>query len=137
MLSSKVYRALTALGVKPDSKEQFAALMDAADPDRSGYVTYEHFVGIAALKLLQRTTEQATLEAASAFKLFTGGAEILTLEHLRGIAKDLKMTVDEDLLKEMILEANEGIGLEHGVTFEQFQGAMARTGMFADLKLSE
>jgi hypothetical protein len=53
------------------------------------------------------------------------------LSHLRRITRDLKEdSVDDNLLKDMILEANGGAGLSSGVTLEQFHDVMVRAGVF-------
>ena len=121
---------MTALGVPPDSQAELTELLEAVDPDESGYVSYEHFIAIAAIRLHQRTEEEAAAEVETAFQLFAGGQEKITLAHLRKIAKELKEKVDEKLLKEMISEANGGSGLAHGVSLEQFEGVMRRAGVF-------
>lgn len=71
-------------------------------------------------------------EVDAAYRLFTQGSEgPITLHHLRRIARDLKEdNVGDDLLKDMIREANGGDGLQNGVTLEQFRDVMARAGVF-------
>lgn len=55
----------------------------------------------------------------------------ITLGHLRRIARDLKEdSVGDELLKDMIREANGGAGVNDGVTLEQFRDVMARAGVF-------
>lgn len=71
-------------------------------------------------------------EVDDAYKLFTrGGNGPISLNHLRRIARDLKEdSVDDELLKDMIREANGGAGLSAGVTLEQFHDVMKRAGVF-------
>jgi hypothetical protein len=58
-----------------------------------------------------------------------GEAEpILTLAHLKRIAMTLKQDVDEDLLRDMILEANGGAGVGRGVSKAEFEEVMRRAG---------
>lgn len=106
--------------------------MEAVDPDESGYVSYNHFVAIAAIKLHQRTDEQKAAEIESAFELFTRGhgSGKITLVDLRMVAKELKEKMDDKLLKDMIAEANGGTGLGQGVSLEQFEDVMKRAGVF-------
>jgi Ca2+-binding EF-hand superfamily protein len=71
-------------------------------------------------------------EVEAAYRLFTrnsGGP--ITLNHLRQIARDLNEdSVGDDLLKDMIREANGGAAVHSGVTLEQFREVMARAGVF-------
>lgn len=70
-------------------------------------------------------------EVDDAYKLFTRGhGGPISLGQLRRIARELKENVDDELLKDMILEANGGAGLSAGVTLEQFHDVMTRAGVF-------
>lgn len=52
------------------------------------------------------------------------------MNHLKRIARELKEdSVGEELLRDMILEANGG-GVGEGVTREQFRDVMDRAGVF-------
>lgn len=42
----------------------------------------------------------------------------------------LKEDVDEELLKDMILEANGGAGVARGVKMDEFDGVMRRAGVW-------
>lgn len=69
----------------------------------------------------------------AAFRLFNrGSGGPITLSHLRGIARELKeeRNVGEDLLRDMVLEANGGAGVHAGVTKEEFFGVLKRAGVF-------
>ena len=130
--TSAVRRVLTALGVPPDSGEELKELLEAVDPDDSGYVPYDNFVAIAALKLNNRSEDDQQEEFETAFNLFTGntGHERITLAALRRVARELKEEPDEKLLKDMINEANGGSGLENGVDIAEFEAVMKRAGVF-------
>ena len=130
--STTVRRVLTALGTPPNSPEELQELLEAVDPDESGYVPYDHFVAIAALKLNNRTEDDRQEEIEAAFNLFVGkeGTERITLAALRRVARELKEDVDEQLLKDMINEANGGSGLQQGVDLEEFEAVMKRAGVF-------
>jgi hypothetical protein len=67
-----------------------------------------------------------------AFKLFAsgGGEDMITLATLKGVARALKEEVDEDVLRDMILEANGGTGVGRGVNREEFEGIMRRAGVW-------
>jgi Ca2+-binding EF-hand superfamily protein len=71
-------------------------------------------------------------EVDAAFQLFTKGTDgPITLGHLRRIARELKEdNLGDELLKDMILEANGGAGVNAGVTLEQFHDVMTRAGVF-------
>lgn len=72
-------------------------------------------------------------EVDAAYRLFTRGSEgPITLGHLRRIARELKEegSVGEELLRDMILEANGGEGVNVGVSREQFREVLGRAGVF-------
>jgi hydroxyacylglutathione hydrolase len=46
------------------------------------------------------------------------------------VAAVLKEDVDEELLKDMILEANGGVGVARGVGVEEFDGVMKSAGVW-------
>ena len=129
--TSAIRRALTALGAPPASAAELAELTEAVDPDGEGHARYENFVAIAALKLHARTDEARADEVAAAFLLFTrGGSERISLQTLKRVARELKENVDEQLLKDMITEANGGAGVGAGVSMEEFEEVMRRAGVF-------
>ncbi|KAI1452943.1 calmodulin [Annulohypoxylon moriforme] len=131
-----VRRAMVALGLPP-SKPELKEFLEILDPDDEGYASYEPFVAICALKLHARTGNGPDSdEVDEAFRLFTGvsnsggGGEDakLTLAHLKRVAMTLKQDVDEQLLKDMILEANGGAGVGKGVARAEFEEVMRRAG---------
>jgi hydroxyacylglutathione hydrolase len=93
-------------------------------------------VAICALKMRARDDasddEAHEQEVEEAYGLFTGSAEApaITLAHLRRVAAVLKEEVDEELLRDMILEANGGAGVGHGVKKDEFDRVMARAGVW-------
>ncbi|KAI1663030.1 calmodulin [Daldinia decipiens] len=137
-----VRRAMIALGLPP-SKPELAEFLEILDPDDEGYAAYEPFVALCALKLHARESSgPAAEEVDEAFRLFTGGGgggggggnsggtdeQVLTLSHLRRVAMTLKQDVDDQLLKDMILEANGGAGVGKGVGRAEFEEVMRRAG---------
>lgn len=73
-------------------------------------------------------------EVGAAYRLFThGGAGPITVAHLRRVAKELREDVPDDVLKDMILEANGGVkgkGRDIGsVSLEEFESVMKRAGL--------
>jgi len=131
--SPSLRRALTALGVPPNTKEEFQDLLDAADPESEGTIEYKNFVAVAALKLGSRSEESQQREVEDAFRLFmsSGGEDgKITVKTLKRVARELKEDVPEQVLKDMLLEANGGSGVGRGVGMKDFEGVMRRAGVF-------
>ncbi|KAK3350924.1 hypothetical protein B0H65DRAFT_518649 [Neurospora tetraspora] len=56
---------------------------------------------------------------------------VITLAHLKRVATVLKEeNISEELLRDMILEANGGAGVGKGVRMEEFDGVMRRAGVW-------
>ncbi|KAJ9298456.1 hypothetical protein DTO271G3_3423 [Paecilomyces variotii] len=127
-----VRRALVALGLPPADSQELSSILAAIDPTSTGFVPYAPFLSVAAAKLHARGDDALDSEVEAAFRLFTRGNDgPITLGHLRRIARDLKEdSVGDELLKDMIREANGGAGVNDGVTLEQFRDVMARAGVF-------
>lgn len=73
-------------------------------------------------------------EISAAYRLFThGGSGPITVAHLRRIAKELREDVPDDVLKDMILEANGGVKGKGrdigGVSLEEFESVMKKAGL--------
>ena len=96
---------------------------------------------MAALKLNSRSEESQDREVDDAFRLFlahggaaggkkNGGERIITLETLKRVAGVLKEDVSEEVLRDMLLEANGGGGVGKGVGKVEFEGVMRRAGVF-------
>lgn len=133
----EVKRALVALGVPPTSPSQLSEFLEILDPDDEGFASYPNFVAICALQLHNRPDKNAdnSAEVNHAFELFLGGDGVaddgvITIKHLRRIAKELKEDVDDEVLKDMILEANGGAGMAVGVKRDEFEGVMKRAGVW-------
>ncbi|KKK13356.1 EF-hand superfamily Ca2+-modulated protein [Aspergillus ochraceoroseus] len=127
-----VRKALVALGLPPSDSSELESILAAVDPTGTGFVPYEPFLSVAAAKLRSRSDEAMSAEVDAAYQLFTKGTEgPITFGHLRRIARELKEDkIDDALLRDMILEANGGAGVDAGVTLEQFQEIMMRAGVF-------
>lgn len=131
--SPSLRRALTALGVAPSSPAELADLLDAADPEDAGSISYAHFVAVAALKLSDRSEESQQREVEDAFRLFMSmGGENgrITMGCLERVARELKEDVPEQVMRDMLLEANGGDGVGRGVGLKDFEGVMRRAGVF-------
>lgn len=125
-----VRRCLVALNTPPTDAAELKELVETVDPDGSGFVPYEHFVAIAALKMHARDNDPGAMneEVMKAYRLFTKNEERdITLLDLRRVAKELREDVPENVLKDMIREATGGtLG---GVGVEEFEGVMRRAGV--------
>ncbi|CAK7211084.1 hypothetical protein SBRCBS47491_000998 [Sporothrix bragantina] len=137
-------RALIALGIPPASRAELAEFVSILDPDDEGFAVYSSFVAICALQMRTRAerasgTEQAQ-EVDEAFKLFVGHGQsqaqkqaasgVITMAHLRRIATTLKEEVTDDVLRDMVLEANGGAGVAQGVDRDAFENVMRRAGVW-------
>lgn len=121
------------MGVPPSSSSELQDLLDAADPDESGTISYAHFVAVAALKLGNRSEESQQKEVEEAFRLFTsmGGEDgKITMACLKRVAGVLKEDVPNSVMRDMLLEANGGSGVGRGVGLKDFEGVMRRAGVF-------
>ena len=117
----------------PPSPEELAEFVSILDPDEEGFAVYSSFIAICALKLHNRTrtSDSHAHEVEEAFKLFTSaGEEKISLATLKRVAGALKEDVDEDILRDMILEANGGAGVGKGVEKEEFEAVLRRAGVW-------
>lgn len=129
--TNDVRRCLIALNVPPTDQAELQEIIETVDPDASGWVAYETFVAVAALKLHAKHDDPDAVneEVATAYRLFTKGQDReINLNDLRRVAKELREDVPENVMKDMIREATAG-GLG-GVSIEDFEGVMRRAGVF-------
>ena len=104
------------------------------DPTSTNFVSYPHFLAVAALKLHAKhnSPDAQAQEVEAAFNLFTrGDGDAITLAHLRRVAKELREDVGDAVLKDMLREANGGAAAGAGVQREEFEEVMRRAGVFA------
>lgn len=125
----------SALGIPAASTAELKEFTSILDPEGDGFATYEPFFAICALKFHSRADddddEAHRAEVDEAFRLFTNGQEgPITLAHLRRVAAVLKEDVDDQVLKDMILEANGGAGVARGVEVGEFDGVMKSAGVW-------
>jgi Ca2+-binding EF-hand superfamily protein len=127
---------LTALGIS-SSKDDITETIETLDPDDEGYITYESFLAYAAIRLNIMAEEEdedsRAQEVQQSYNLFTrSGDGPITMAHLRRVAKTIREEVDDQTLKEMIMEAN-GTGKDgwkNGVTIEEFEAVLQRAGVY-------
>ena len=104
-------------------------IIDAVDID--GYLTYPRFVEVCALRMNSQSDESKMEEVKEAYRLFTRGSDgPINIQHLRRVAKDLKENISDEILRNMILEANGGAGVNRGVGMDDFYAVMVRAGVF-------
>ncbi|KAK0735470.1 hypothetical protein B0T21DRAFT_393503 [Apiosordaria backusii] len=120
----------------PSSPSELQDLLSILDPDDTqGYATFPNFFAVCALKIHNKshTSEEHIAEVDEAFGLFiTKGSNAITLQNLKRVAKLLKMEeeVSDEMLSDMILEANGGAGVGKGVKKEEFEGVLRRAGVW-------
>ncbi|KYK55652.1 calmodulin [Drechmeria coniospora] len=124
-----------ALGIPPSSPAELVEFLSILDPSSDGFATFEPFFAICALKLHERAAADGgdahRAALVEAFRLFTNGTDgPISLAHLRRVAALLKEDVDDELLKDMILEANSGAGVARGVAMNEFDEVMRNAGVW-------
>lgn len=129
--TSDVRRCLIALNTPPKDASELREILSTIDPENSGWVSYEHFLAVAALKLHAKSEDPdaRSEEVERAYLLFTKGQEReITLGDLKRVARELREEVPENVLRDMLREATGGgVG---GVGMEEFEGVMRRAGVF-------
>lgn len=139
----------SSLNLGPE-KSELPSILSTIDPLNTGYIPFIPFLSYAAIALHSKASDSASdnpsddedyqhqetniEEVKAAYALFTHGAPgPITLAHLRRVAKELREDVPDDVLRDMILEANGGVkgkGREVGsVGLEEFEGVMKRAGV--------
>ena len=89
-------------------------------------------MAVCALKINNRSEDSKAEEVEAAFKLFTRGSDgPINIVHLRRVAKELKEDVSDEMLRNMIAEANGGAGMSSGVGLADFESVMTRAGVFS------
>ncbi|EDU48865.1 FRQ1 Ca2+-binding protein EF-Hand superfamily [Pyrenophora tritici-repentis] len=143
---SDVRRCLISLNLTPE-KSQMSSILSTIDPLDTGFVEFVPFLSYAAIAIHTKEHgsdededeggyqgESNAEEVNAAYQLFThGAAGPITLAHLRRVAKELREDVPDDVLRDMILEANGGVkgtGKDvGGVNLEDFESVMKRAGL--------
>ncbi|KAK6361622.1 hypothetical protein TWF730_005340 [Orbilia blumenaviensis] len=125
ILSKNLRKVFTALGFNLSSGE-VRDIQKTIDPDDEGFITYELFLEVAAMKIKDRDKKE---EVDKAFSLFTGGDDEgpITLQDLRRVAKTLNEGVSDDVLRDMLREASSSGGMD--VNKRDFEDVMKRAGI--------
>jgi Ca2+-binding EF-hand superfamily protein len=124
-----------------------SSILSTIDPLNTGFVEFVPFLSYAAIAMHSQEQgsdeededdeyqgESNPEEVSAAYRLFThGSAGPITVAHLRRVAKELREDVSDDVLKDMILEANGGTKNQGrdagGVNLEEFESVMKRAGL--------
>jgi Ca2+-binding EF-hand superfamily protein len=123
-----------------------SSILATIDPLNTGFVEFVPFLSYAAIAMHTKEdgseedeedefrAESNAEEVSAAYRLFThGGSGPITVAHLKRVAKELREDVPDDVLKDMILEANGGIKGKGshvgGVSLEEFEEVMRRAGL--------
>ena len=130
----------------PPAPSSLPSILSTIDPLSSGFIPLAPFLSYYALAIHSKsesesdndvsphTTYTHDTEVRAAYTLFThGGPGPITLSHLRRVAKELREEVPDNVLRDMILEANggvEGTGNTGTVGLEEFEEVMRRAGVF-------
>ncbi|XP_954774.1 centrin, putative [Theileria annulata] len=94
---------MKALGFDP-SKEDLRAIMNLADKDGSGTISYDDYFSIMTNKILERDPME---EMSRAFQLFSDpNTGTISFKSLKRVAEELGETVTDEEIKQMILEAD-------------------------------
>ncbi|KAF2011339.1 EF-hand superfamily Ca2+-modulated protein [Aaosphaeria arxii CBS 175.79] len=140
-----VRRCLISLNLAPD-KSELPDILSTIDPLNTGFVPFVPFLSYAAIAMQSKEEgsdedmgdddydEESNMEEVrTAYTLFTHGSTgPITLAHLRRVAKELREDIPDDVLKDMIREANgapQGKGNPGGVNLEDFESVMKRAGV--------
>jgi Ca2+-binding EF-hand superfamily protein len=134
------------LNLAPERSE-VPSILSTIDPLNTGFVEFVPFLSYAAIAIHSKEggsdedmedddyqAESNAEEVNAGYQLFThGGPGPITIGHLRRIAKELREDVPDDVLRDMILEANGGVRSQGkdvgGVTLEEFESVMRRAGL--------
>lgn len=137
---------IRSLNLAPE-KSEVAGILNTIDPLNSGFVPFVPFLSYAAIMMNSKDDDEDeeneededghevydVEEVRAAYRLFThGGPGPITLAHLRRVAKELREDVPDELLKDMIREANGGdksMANPGGVGLEEFENVMKRAGL--------
>ncbi|OMJ76419.1 hypothetical protein SteCoe_24203 [Stentor coeruleus] len=118
--------ALRALGFEPQ-KDEIKRLINevggtGGERDATGTIDFKEFLEIMTLKMSEKDNPEEIQKAFNLFDIDNKG--VITYENLKEIAAELKESISEDELREMIYEACK----DHygSVTKEQFQEILNR-----------
>lgn len=95
---------LRALGQNP-TKEELAEMIQEADLDGNGIIDFDEFI---KMMIRRNNSEESEETLREAFKVFDHDKnDLITAADLRHVVKALGMNISEELIEEMIKEADE------------------------------
>lgn len=117
--------AMRALGFEP-KKEELKKLVADIDPDCLGKLSFEEFLNIMSVKMLEKDPKEEILRA---FRLFdddeTGK---ISFKNLKRVARELGENLTDEELQEMIDEADKDGDGE--ISQEEFMRIMRKTCLY-------
>ncbi|BAM41544.1 centrin [Theileria orientalis strain Shintoku] len=116
---------MKALGFDP-TKEDIRSLMNMADKDGSGTISYEDYFSLMSTKLLERDPLE---EMTKAFQLFADPSTgTINFESLKGVAEELGEIITDEEINQMITEADrDGDGV---INESEFIRVMKKSNLF-------
>ncbi|XP_053987845.1 uncharacterized protein LOC128890952 [Hylaeus anthracinus] len=117
--------AIRALGFEP-RKEEMKKLIADIDPDGLGTLSFEEFLNLMSIKMLEKDTKEEVLKA---FRLFDDdNTGKITFKNLKRVARELGENLTDEELQEMIDEADrDGDG---EISQEEFLRIMKKTSLY-------
>jgi len=94
---------LRALGYEPQKDRVKKIISDIDKESMSNTILADDFEKIMKAKLFETDNDE---EMAYAFPLFSQGSDFITLDDLKRVAQDIGENLNDDVLEEMIREAD-------------------------------
>ncbi|CAK9806090.1 CETN2 [Anthophora quadrimaculata] len=117
--------AIRALGFEP-KKEEIKRLIADIDPDGLGTLSFEEFLNLMSIKMLEKDKKEEVLKA---FRLFDDdNTGKITFKNLKRVARELGENITDEELQEMIDEADKDGDGE--VSQEEFLRIMKKTSLY-------
>ncbi|XP_076177695.1 uncharacterized protein LOC143151990 isoform X2 [Ptiloglossa arizonensis] len=117
--------AIRALGFEP-KKEEMKKLIADTDPNGLGTLSFEEFLNLMSVKMLEKDTKEEILKA---FRLFDDdNTGKITFKNLKRVARELGENLTDEELQEMIDEADKDGDGE--ISQEEFLRIMKKTSLY-------
>ena len=112
--------AMKGLGFGDQPREEIEKMIKSIDTDANGLIEYKEFEKMMKSKMAQKDSPEEILKAFQLFDLDKVGK--ITFNNLKEVAKLLGENPGDDVLQEMIAEADED--RDGAVSFEEFKNVM-------------
>lgn len=117
--------AIRALGFEP-KKEEMKKLIADIDPDGLGSLSFDEFLNLMSVKMLEKDTKDEVLKAFCLFDDDNTGK--ITFRNLKRVARELGENLTDEELQEMIDEADKDGDGE--ISQEEFLRIMKKTSLY-------